>query len=328
MAWRGDSDHRPWGSRPRRPASRRARRGHPRRAPCAIGHASADGSAPRSSAAGRQPGVAVLETHAARQVRRLARVVQQVEQRERDVGLVLLEHRAGQRARLHGGLGLGGARAQLTQRAQLPLAVHLLRRLRHGREHAADAGPLDGLVGDRTVRDDEMRLLQEPAPVDQQVQIVAPRRRLAAVRGLDHRADHVPDLRPAFGGRLAHRPRVLVAQHRPIRVVVELDELRAPPQQHRRIGCAATGRPSSAAPATSSRRGRAASTPSRPRASPPPSRCRLRTDPSGRRYRWSYGSSGPIPYVFDRTEEGLARSNQGLPRVGILPLLRWDRPLG
>ena len=56
---------------------------------------------------------------------------------------------------------------------------------------------------------------------------------LAAERRLDHRPDHVPDLRPAFGGRLAHRVRVLRARDRLVRVVVDLHELRAPPQEHR-----------------------------------------------------------------------------------------------
>ncbi len=181
---------------------------------------------------GGQLGVAVLEADAAGEPRGAARVVEQVGQRKRDVRLVLVEHRGRLVARLLSRLGLGGARAQLAQRAELPFAVNLFGGLGHGGEHAADAGPLDGVVRDGAVRDDEVRLLQEPPPVDQHVQIVAPRRRLAAVRRLDHRADDVPDLRPAFGGGLAHRARMLVAQHGPVGVVVDLDELRSPPQQH------------------------------------------------------------------------------------------------
>src|SRR5581483_7975989 len=61
------------------------------------------------------------------------------------------------------------------------------------------------------------------------------RRGLAAKWRLDHRTDDVPDLGPTLARGLAHRPRMLVPGNRAVRVVVQLDELRPPPEKHRRV---------------------------------------------------------------------------------------------
>ena len=60
---------------------------------------------------------------------------------------------------------------------------------------------LRGLVGNRAVGHLEVGLLEEPLAIDQQVEVVAPGRRLAAKRRLDHRPDDVPDLAPSIRRR-------------------------------------------------------------------------------------------------------------------------------
>ena len=75
-----------------------------------------------------------------------------------------------------------------------------------------------------------MSLLEKPAAMDQQRQVLAPGRRPSGERPLDHRPDGRPDLGPALASGLAHRGRMLGAEDGPERVIIELHQLRAPPE--------------------------------------------------------------------------------------------------
>ena len=102
----------------------------------------------------------------------------------------------------------------------------------HRRDDAADF-PVGGGVGHRTIRDREVRFLGEPVPLHFEEDVVHPRRRSAVERRVDQWSDDVVDLPPALSDGLPQRLRMLGAEDRTVRVVVQLDVIRAPPQQNR-----------------------------------------------------------------------------------------------
>ena len=94
-----------------------------------------------------------------------------------------------------------------------------------------------GLVGNRTVGNREVRLLDEAVSIDLEpmssFHVAGPPLNGVSISGcrmcqisLQHLLD-----------RLAQRPRMLVAQDRPVRVVVDGDVLRSPPQQQGKAIC-------------------------------------------------------------------------------------------
>ncbi len=131
------------------------------------------------------------------------------------------------RPRFHDGL-----RAEVSQREHTPLADDLFGGLGDRCDDTADS-PVGGRVGHRTVRDREMRFLGEPVSLHLEENVVHPRRGSAVEGRVDQRSDDVVDLPPALADRLPHRPRMLGAKDRAVRVVVQLDVVRAPPEQNR-----------------------------------------------------------------------------------------------
>ena len=126
-----------------------------------------------------------------------------------------------------------GSRAEVSQREHTSLADDLFGGLGDRRDDAADSA-VGGRVGHWTIRDREMRFLGEPVPFHLEQDVVHPRRRSAVERRVDQRSDDVVDLPPALADGLPHRLRMLGAQDRTVRVVVQLDVVRAPPQQNRK----------------------------------------------------------------------------------------------
>ena len=143
-------------------------------------------------------------------------------------------------------------------------------------QHAADAA--GRLVVDRAVAVSPPHILAPAVAGDRHQLVLVPGRAPPRHDQLDLRADDVPDLGPALAPALAERAGMALRSHRlAVGVVVELDQLRAPPDEHRVAaveqqpdGRAQALRPASrAAPS-----GVAAQSKSRVRApiSPPPAR--------------------------------------------------------
>ena len=113
-----------------------------------------------------------------------------------------------------------------------PLRDHLLGDLVHRGKHPADA-VRRALIRHRAVGDGEMALLDVAVAVDLELDVLHPGGGAAVERLIDQRTDDVEDLAPAFAHRPAEELRMLRAEHRAIGVVVDLDVLRPPPQEHR-----------------------------------------------------------------------------------------------
>ena len=159
--------------------------------------------------------------------------VEQVDQGERNVSGVLRQDVRGGGARLLGRPRFHDRlRAEVSQCEHTSLADDLFGGLGDRRDDAADA-PVGGRVGHRTVRDREVRFFGEPVPLHLEEDVVHPRRWSAVEGRVDQRSDDVVDLPPALADGLPHRLRMLGAQDRTVRVVVQLDVVRAPPQQNR-----------------------------------------------------------------------------------------------
>src|SRR5260370_3959433 len=100
-------------------------------------------------------------------------------------------------------------------------------------EHAADAV----VFVDRAVAVGPVDLLEPAVTRHRNELLLMPRRASAAHHLLDLGTDNVPDFRPALPSTLTERPQMaLGSQGRPIGVVIELNKLRTPPDEHRVVG--------------------------------------------------------------------------------------------
>ena len=100
-------------------------------------------------------------------------------------------------------------------------------------QHAADTV----IFVDRAVAVGPVDLLQPAVPRHRHQLVLVPGGAAAAHHLLDLRADDVPDFSPAFATALAERARMALGSHRlAIGVVIELNEFRTPPDEHRVVG--------------------------------------------------------------------------------------------
>ena len=165
------------------------------------------------------------------------------ERRSLRIGIVAIQEGEGHVGRLaseHGGGALEHRRLagrkhraldQRAQRAQPPLAHHARCRLGADDERAANAARL---VEHRRISVGPVALFDPPVAKDRDERVLVPARFRASHDIVDLRPDDGPDLPPAVGAPLAHRRRVFaVSEAGKVRVVVELDEIRAPPEEHR-----------------------------------------------------------------------------------------------
>ena len=143
-------------------------------------------------------------------------------------------------------------------------------------EHAADAVGLRVIV-DRAEAVGPPNVLA-PAMAGHRYELVlVPGGTLPGHHQLDLRADDVPDLGPALAATLAQRTRMALGTHRPaVGVVIELDQLGPPPDEHRVVAVEqeAHCRTQSLGPASGGAKRRRAQSCSRmrPPISPPPAR--------------------------------------------------------
>ncbi|MNN13847.1 hypothetical protein D3C81_1268930 [compost metagenome] len=149
----------------------------------------------------------------------------QIEQREGNVVRIGAQRAQAQRARFVPGTGIGGRRGQLAQQLQLALGHHALGVVAVGADDAARAAVI---VGHRAVGEGVVGLLRVAVALHDQ-QLLLDETAFAALHGrVQHRPDLWPDLAPDALGRLPQRRRMLAADDRLVRVVVEEAEVGAP----------------------------------------------------------------------------------------------------
>ncbi len=119
---------------------------------------------------------------------------------------------------------------QFLEQHQLPPADDALGVVGIGADDAAGAALV---VGDRTVGEGVVGFLAVAVPLHQQKQGFVVGALVVVHRGFRARPDLIPDLPPHGRGRLTQRPGVLAAQDRPVGVVVQVDQVVAPPDEHR-----------------------------------------------------------------------------------------------
>ena len=99
-------------------------------------------------------------------------------------------------------------------------------------QHSADATGLRFIV-DRRVAVGPPDVLALAVARDRHQRLVVPCRAFAGHHEVDLRADDVPDFRPAFTAALPKRARMPLRSHRlAVSVIVKLDEVRSPPDEH------------------------------------------------------------------------------------------------
>jgi len=119
---------------------------------------------------------------------------------------------------------------EIAQQLESPLAEDLLGHLAADAEHAADDARV---VLDGAVREAEVRFLAIARALEGELLCGDPVGDAGGHHGVDHRADGVPRFRLRLADRAAEGVRVLVADQADVRVVVDLDQLRPPEQDHR-----------------------------------------------------------------------------------------------
>ena len=159
--------------------------------------------------------------------------IEKIEDGEGHILGMLRQDIGGGNAGLDVGARFGHPGAQVPQDADAPLTDDLLRDLVHRREHTADA-TRRGLVGHRAVADGEVAFFDKPVPLQFEIEVFDPGGRAAIEGRVDQRPQQVPDLGPAIARRDAHGARMLGAEDGRVRVVVDLDVVRPPPQQLRK----------------------------------------------------------------------------------------------
>jgi len=177
----------------------------------------------------RNHGRIVLETCTGSEVYRPG-FIDQIKGREGNVVRVAPQGFGGDNADLFHAADVGGAGSfsQIAQCAQTPLADHLAGVLLNGREDAAYTA---GFVADGAVRKGEIAFFRIAVPLQLQQKIVRPRRLAARHDAFHHGTDNVPDLGPDLASRRSQGVWMLVANDGEAGVVIEHDEVIAPPDE-------------------------------------------------------------------------------------------------
>ena len=122
------------------------------------------------------------------------------------------------------------AEGEIAEQLEAPLTEDLLGHLAADAEHPADDARV---VLDGAVREAEVRFLAVAGALERQLLRGDPVRHTGRHHSVDHRADGVPRFRLRLADRAAEGVRVLVADQADVRVVVDLDQLRPPEEDHR-----------------------------------------------------------------------------------------------
>ncbi len=126
-----------------------------------------------------------------------------------------------------------GAVGEITQSAHAADADDVVRGFRDRREDAVNAA---GFATNGAVGEGEVALLGVSISLQKQQQIVGPGGFAAGHDVLEHGADDVPDLRPAFTAGTAERGWMLGADDVAVGVVVEHHQVRPPPNKDGEAG--------------------------------------------------------------------------------------------
>jgi hypothetical protein len=123
----------------------------------------------------------------------------------------------------------------LQQPAALALGQHALRGLLAHDQHSGNAAVI---VLHRAVRVRPPHVVEAAVALDRQVLVLVPGGLAGGQHLLDLRSDGLPDVRPELAPAHAQRARVSAgrtaqAEAGPVRVVVDLDELGTPEEEHR-----------------------------------------------------------------------------------------------
>jgi len=163
-------------------------------------------------------------------------VFHQVQQMKRHVGCVGAKGIGGDLAGLLSCLGFGGASTQITQSHQTPIVDHALGGFRYGAEYTSYLSEIcpNGTIGER-----EVAFFAWQITVEDQLQVLRPCGLAGVEYAIEHRADDLPDLVPAFLSRRPQRPGMFRAEDRNVGVVVENGELTAPEDDDGKAGAEA-----------------------------------------------------------------------------------------
>ncbi len=178
-------------------------------------------------------GITGVEAGGAREGHAAALRVEQVDEGEGQVARAGLQRLGTQRARLLDGAAHGGAGGQLAQQREPPLAQDADGVVGVGAEDPAGAALV---VRHRAVGEGEVGLLGVAVAVHDEEERLVVGALVPLEGGGGPGTDVVPDLPPHLARGLAQRARVLAAEDGPVRVVVEIGEPVAPPDEHRLAG--------------------------------------------------------------------------------------------
>jgi hypothetical protein len=148
-----------------------------------------------------------------------------VEQRKGQVVRIGRERAGGERARLAPRVRVGRRCGEFAQQHQLPFAEDARRVVAVRADDAADAAVV---VGNRAVGERVVRLFGKAVALHDEELLFDERAFDTRQRRREQWRDVGPDLAPDDFGRLAERNRVLAADDRLVRVVIEEDEFAAP----------------------------------------------------------------------------------------------------
>jgi len=160
----------------------------------------------------------------------LAVRIQQIQQRKGDILRVLRQGLGSNGAGVLGRFRLRRARPEVAQHRHATFTNDFVANFVHSGKYTANP-TRHSLIWHRAIRNRKMGLLDKPIPVDFQSEILHPGCRAAVIRCLDEGTNDVPDLGPAGTGGLPHGLWMFGAEHGSVGIVVELAEVRAPPEQ-------------------------------------------------------------------------------------------------
>ena len=148
---------------------------------------------------------------------------------EGDVVGIVGESPGGGAAGFSGGLGDAAPAGEVAQGAEAALADDTAGGLGDGREDADDGA---GVVANRTIGKGEVTLLGVAVALEEEEQVVGTGGVAAVEHAAEHGADDVPDFGPALTAGAAEGGGMLAGDDFPVSIVVEHDELGAPPDQN------------------------------------------------------------------------------------------------
>ena len=177
--------------------------------------------------------MAGLDPRRARQLRRRAAALRDIDHGEREVAGVVGQRRCAADAGLPPVARVARVRRKIPEQRELPLADHPLGVVAVGADDAAHRAVV---VGNRTVGEGVVSLFRIAVALHDQELRLDIGALVAAERGVEHRPDFAPDLAPDFAGGTSERPRMPAADDGFVGVVVEEQKVLSPADPDRLPG--------------------------------------------------------------------------------------------